>query len=249
MTTTLTQHIGLHVLLAGLTAVSFSQPLRAEFTGELGRELHDNPILAGGFYQRLGSAGDILEAVELEVVQRQDGLHVVGEGFLTYPGSSDGAIFVEIDSILRLEGEGALGFGIEEFGDKVHHLVLQAQGNEKRCELIRFDMPKLSQSTEPKSIVDFVLQAPALLSQISLAQRVMLLGDGNVQKPSLTIDIPNGYFEYRASDNPEHFQVAIFLDRTLTPPGRLMAVSHRYDLELMADLGEMTFRPFAPSAF
>jgi hypothetical protein len=63
----------------------------------------------------------------------------------------------------------------------------------------------IAQSAEPKTVVDYFLAVPEKYMGYPREEReVLIKGQG------ITLDIKNGYLAYKASDNPEEFEFALF---------------------------------------
>src|SRR5688500_7339546 len=65
--------------------------------------------------------------------------------------------------------------------------------------------PAIAQSKAPKSVTDYFLIVPETYIGLSIEERKLLL-----KGSSITVDIKNGYISYKASDNPEEFEFALF---------------------------------------
>jgi hypothetical protein len=71
--------------------------------------------------------------------------------------------------------------------------------------MITIFQPAIAQLAEPKTVVDYFLAVPEKYIGYPREEReVLIKGQG------ITLDIKNGYLAYKASDNPEEFEFALF---------------------------------------
>ncbi len=197
---------------------------------------------ASGFYQFIDISDVPTDAISIEVTQAASGAYrIEGDAWVLYDDSFNRGRF-QINAQPDLSGT-TPSLKIGEYEAKFVNAT-DPRNPEPRLG-IRYRDRVFFPAPPPRSIMDYFLQCPLRLSGVSVDRRInMLFGR---MDDGFTLDVKNGYVAYRASDNPEAWQMALFRGEKGPSQTDLLAISSVLDLELIepnANVTPLTFVTF-----